>query len=249
MSRAIASELLKLRTTRTFLALVASCLGLGALVIVLVGALSGFEPQGEEAGADLVGIAGFAPIFALVVGLLAVTTELRHGTITPSLLAVPSRARLIAAKVAAHLIAGGVLGLTAVALDLALAVVILEARGIDSGISGGDIASWVIGVTLASALAAALGVGIGAIVRNQVGAIVGVFVWALLIEPLLTIVEALEEPVQKLGLGGVIDGTDGLPSEAGVTVLAQAPAALLLAAYALIAAVIGSALLRRRDVS
>lgn len=248
MRRAVASELLKLRTTRTFMALAIACVGLGALIVALVGLLAKLGPVGDH-GADLVGVAGFAPIFALVVGLLAVTTEFRHGTITPSLLAVPSRARLVGAKLVAHLIAGGVLGLAAVGLDLLLAVVILEARGIEHGIAGGDAVRWLVGVTVAGALAAALGVGIGAIVRNQVGAIVGVFVWALLIEPLLTIVPAFEEPVQRFGLGGLIDGADGLPSEAGVTTLAQAPAALLLAVYALAAALIGAALLRRRDVS
>ncbi len=250
MSRAIASELLKLRTTRTFFGLVGAAVVLGAVIAGLLAAFVPFEADdGLPPGEDLVGLAGFAPLFALVVGLLAVTTEFRHGTITPSLLAVPSRGRLVAAKVAAHLIAGFLLGLAAVVLDLALVEGLLSARGIESGTTAGEAAGWTAGVAVASALAAALGVGVGALVRNQVGAIVGGFAWILIAEPLLTIVPALEEPVTKYGVGGLVDGADGITVEGGSAVLAQLPASLVLAAYVALAAVAGAALLRRRDVT
>ena len=52
-------------------------------------------------GPDLLGIAGLSQLFTLVLGILAVSTEFRHGTITPSLLVVPDRTRLVLAKLAA----------------------------------------------------------------------------------------------------------------------------------------------------
>lgn len=250
MTRAIASELLKLRTTRTFFGLVVAAVLLGGLIAGLLAAFVPFEDdEGLPPGEDLVGLAGFAPLFALIVGLLAVTTEFRHGTITPSLLAVPSRTRLIAAKLAAHLIAGFVLGLSAVLLDLALVEGLLSVRGVESGTTLGDAASWTAGVSAAAALAAGLGVGIGALVRNQVGAIVGVLAWMLVVEPLLTLVPKLEEPVAKFGIGGLVDGVDGLTVEGGGDVLAQLPAGLALAAYVALFACAGAVLLRRRDVT
>jgi len=250
MSRAIASELLKLRTTRTFFALAAAAVLLGGLIAGLLAAFVPFESDGgQPPGEDLIGLAAFAPLFALVLGLLAVTTELRHGTITPTLLAVPSRTRLVAAKLTAHLIAGFLLGLAAIALDLALVEGLLTARGIESGTTLGEAASWTAGVAAAAALAAALGVGVGALVRNQVGAIVGVLAWLLIAEPLLAIVPRLEQPIARFGIGGLLDGADGMAIEGGADVLAQLPATLVLAGYVAAAALAGAALLRRRDVT
>ncbi|HMJ03336.1 MAG TPA: hypothetical protein VK506_10370, partial [Conexibacter sp.] len=66
MSRVIASELLKLRTTRTFLTLMASAALLVAGVAVLGALLTTFEPNATPPGEDLTGIAWFAVPFALV---------------------------------------------------------------------------------------------------------------------------------------------------------------------------------------
>jgi ABC-2 type transport system permease protein len=245
MSRAIASELLKLRTTRTFFGLVAGALLLVGGVTALAASLATYEGPGVAPGEDLAGLAGFAPMFALVLGLLAVSGELRHGTITPTLLAVPSRARLVAAKVVAHLVAGFVLGLVAVLLDLLLAEAIFSLRGIETGTSLSEALRWTAGLSAASALAAALGVGIGAVVRNQVGA----FAWVLIVESLLTIAPVLEEPVTKFGIGGLIDGVDGIAVDDSGNVLAQLPAGLVLIGYAAVFALAGAALLRRRDIT
>lgn len=250
LPRAIASELVKLRTTRTFLGLVIAAVLLSVGIAALAAALGTFEsgatvPPGE----DLASTAGFAGLFAVVLGLLAVTTEFRHGTITPALLAVPSRTRLIAAKVAAHLVAGFALGVAVVVLNVAVVELILALRDIDSGTGVGEALGWVLGFGVAAGLGAGLGVGLGAVVRNQVGAIVGVFAWILVVEPLLTIPQALQDPIERFGLGGILDGADGVGSTASGEVLGQLPATLLLAAYAVLAALAGAALLRRRDVT
>jgi ABC-2 type transport system permease protein len=53
----------------------------------------------------------------------------------------------------------------------------------------------VAGGTAATALFAALGVGLGAIVRNQVGAIVGALAYLFAIEPLIAIAPSLHAAV------------------------------------------------------
>ncbi|HEU4702091.1 MAG TPA: hypothetical protein VFS37_06365 [Conexibacter sp.] len=249
MTRALTSELLKLRTTRTFYALLVSA-GLATVALAALGAAVGrWAPGDAPPGEDLVGAAFFGMAFALVLGLLAVTTELRHGTITPTLLAVPRRERLIAAKVGAHLLAGFALGLAAVLVDLLLVEAILAGRGIDSGTSAGDAVRWSAGIASAASLLAGLGVGLGAAIRNQVGALVGALSWLFVIEPLLTAIPTVGDAIARYGLGGLIDGLDGFSGEGGVDLLGQLPAGLVLAGYVVLAAALGATLLRHRDVT
>ena len=249
MSRAIASELLKLRTTRTFLALMASAALLVAGVSVLAAAVGRYEPGGVAPSEDLVGIAWFAIVFALVLGLLAVTTEIRHGTITPTLLATPSRGRVIGAKVVAHVLAGFAIGLIATVVNLLLVEAILSARGIDGGSSVSDALGWVLGLSGSAALLAGLGVGLGAVIRNQVGALVGAFAWIFVAEPLLTAIPTVGKQVERFGLGGLLDALDGIGAGSGENLLGQLPAGLVLVAYLALFAVAGAALLRQRDVT
>jgi ABC-2 type transport system permease protein len=249
VSRVLASELLKLRTTRTFWALVISAALATIALTALAASLATWDDPSVAPGEDLIGLTFPAGMLALVLGLLAVTTELRHGTITPTLLTVPSRRRLIGAKVAAHLLAGFLLVVVAVVANLLLVEAILGLRGIDTGTSPGDAVRWTLGLAAGGALLASLGVGIGAIVRNQVGALIGGIVWPLLAEPLLGAIPTVGDAVARFGLGGLLDGLDGYASPGDTDVLGQLPAGLLLAAYVALAAVLGAALLRRRDVT
>jgi ABC-2 type transport system permease protein len=249
MRRALSSELLKLRTTRTFYALMLSALLLTAGLSVLAAAVGSWGPRATVApGEDLVGFAFFGLAFAFVLGLLAVTTEFRHGTITPTLQAVPGRSRLVAAKLVTHLLAGLVLGLLAVALNLVLVEAVLSLRDISSGTSSGDVVRWELGLAIAGALFAALGVGIGAIVRNQVAALVGGFAWLFVVEPLLGAIPHVGHTVTRFGLGGLSDALDGFNGH-GDDLLGRLPAGLVLAAYVALFAAVGAALLRRRDVT
>jgi ABC-2 type transport system permease protein len=248
VSRALAAELLKLRTTRTFFGVVLSGVLLAVGIAALAASLGTYEDLADAPGQDLVGIATFALLFALVLGILAVSTELRHGTITPTLLAVPSRARLIAAKVAAHALAGFALGLVVVVLVLCAVEGILSMRDIESGTSLAEALRWTAGVSAGAGLLAALGVGIGAVVRNQVGALVGVLAWLFVAEPLLGAVRTLDDPIARFGLSGLMEAVGGAAEDGG-DLLPQLSAGLVLAAYAVIAALAGAALLRRRDVT
>jgi hypothetical protein len=98
---------------------------------------------------------------------MSITGEIRHGTIRPTFLATPNRARVIAAKVAASALAGVALGLLAEALTAAIESAGLAVRGIHIALSAGDYAQLLAGGGAAAALWAAIGVGVGALVRNQ----------------------------------------------------------------------------------
>ena len=89
----------------------------------------------------------------------------------------------------------------------------------------------IIGATVGTALCGALGLGVGAILRNQVGAIVGSLVYLFVLENLLQIIPGLDDIIAKYGLGGLSNGLFGADPDSTSDVLGQVPAGLLLAAY------------------
>jgi ABC-2 type transport system permease protein len=239
-----------MRTTRTFYALVGSALGLVVVPTILLAALLNIE-ETEDLMEGLLGVlGGLVQIFALLLGILAATTEFRHGTITPSLLVVPDRIRLYAAKLAAGTLIGLALGVIATGLIIGIVAFFGSVRDFDSS---GDTLAYFVGGTLTSALYAALGVGLGMLVRNQVGAIVGALVYLFVVELILTLVLSFWEPTEdimpKYSLGAVSSGLSGVDLEDEGLVLGQVPAGLLLAGYALLFIVGGLIVMRRRDVT
>ena len=247
MSRAISAELFKLRTTRTSWAVTLGSVAL-VLIISLVAALTAdFSNSDDPPGPNLMQIAGLVQIFALVLGILSVATEFRHGTITPSLLAVPDRARLIVAKFVTALVAGALLGLVAAGLCAAIVLPLLSARDIATEADTGEVIELIVGNTAACALYAAIGVGLGALIRNQVGAIIGALGWIFLIEPLLTLIPGFEDAIARWFPTGAANAVAGTATNADA--LAQIPAGLLLLAYAALFVAAGLYVLRGRDVS
>jgi ABC-2 type transport system permease protein len=247
VTRLVDAELFKLRTTRTFLGLTLGAVVLVVLICALAAALGHFT-HGDRPGLDLLNVAGLAQPFALVLGILSVSSDFRHGTITPSLLAVPDRLRLLAAKLCASVLVGLALGLVCTGIAVALVLGIISARGIASGVDSSRVVRIVVGNTLATGLYAGLGAGFGALVRNQVGAVVGALGWLFILEPLSGIVHSVGVQVQKYGIGGVGNALSDTAGN-GDHVLAQVPGGLLLLAYAAVFTVAGAWALRRRDVS
>jgi ABC-2 type transport system permease protein len=249
VSRAISAELFKLRTTRTSWGVIGGSIALVviiSLIAALAGDFSGEDPTNPP-GPDLLQIAGLVQIFALVLGILIVATEFRHGTITPSLLAVPDRVRLVLAKLAAALGAGALLGLVAALLGTAIVFPLLSARDVDAGGSTSDVVELIVGNMVASALYAAIGVGLGALLRNQVGAIIGALGWIFLVEPLLTIIPGFDDVITRWFPTGAANAAAGTATNDEA--LDQVPAALLLALYTVLFIAAGIVMMRRRDVS
>lgn len=135
MTRLVGAEFLKLRTTRTFYALTPGAL---ALIVLIAGAASlALELEDTaDPGREIITIAELVQTLALVLGVLAASTEFRHGTITPTLLVTPSRGPLVAAKLGAHLVAGLALGLIAFGVTAAIALSAFSLREIPSSLEG-----------------------------------------------------------------------------------------------------------------
>jgi ABC-2 type transport system permease protein len=249
MTRLIRAEALRLATIRTYWLLAAGAIALIAGGAAATAATTSFTP-GTSAARSVLAIAGLAQTVALLAGALSVTGEFRHKTITPAVLITPRRTPLLAAKLVTLAAAGLALGLTASAAATAVTLPLLAARHIPTGVSAAGTAAIIAGGAIATALAAAFGVGVGAIIRNQVGAIVAVLALLYVAEPLLGVIPHVGSAVQQYGLGGLVSAathTIGFPASAHL--FGQPAAIFILAGYATAALLAGAALLRRRDIT
>ena len=181
MSPLLRAELLKLRTTRTFVALVGASLALSLLVVVLTGLLS--DEIGPQDARDLF-TADFTGLFIMLLGVIGMAGEWRHRTITGTVLAAPDRLRLMAAKVVAYAAAGVVLSLIVTATIMLVGTIILSSRGFDTAALS-DLLDVLWRNLLVAALVGGLGVCIGGLIRNQVVAIIGVLIIGFVMEPAL----------------------------------------------------------------
>ncbi|RKQ87788.1 ABC-2 type transport system permease protein [Solirubrobacter pauli] len=248
MIRLINAEFLKLRTTRTFYAFLAACALLVLLPTILICALADITSDPIEPLLFFIG--QLIQTFSLLIGILAATTEFRHGTITPSLLVVPNRIRLMTSKLLAATLTGLAIGLFSTVLIVVIVAVLGSARDFPTDELGRG--GLILGGTLVCGLYAALGVGVGALVRNQVGAIVGALVYVFVIEPLatglLSLSAALDDILPKYSLGAVANWLVGVSPDDDV-LLGRFPAGLLLALYAAIFVAAGMFMLRKRDIT
>jgi ABC-type transport system involved in multi-copper enzyme maturation permease subunit len=187
VNNAFRAELLKQRSTRTVLGLFAAMVGLVALAVALHGIGLPVDALDERSRQLIVlGLGGFlGSLFAALLGALSITNEIRHGTIRPTFLVTPQRGRVVAAKAAVSVLIGAVFGLVGAAIAIGTGTAALDGRGVEVLVDTGDAILLLAGGTIASALWAAIGVGIGAIVRRQVPTLVGLCAWLLFVEGLL----------------------------------------------------------------
>lgn len=243
MNGEVRSELLKMRSTRTNLALVLAVLALVLLVLLIAGLAaseSSFVTESDQR--HLIAVGGFSTVFAALIGIMSVTGEFRHGTIRPTFLFTPRRERVLGAKLLASLLMGIVLGLVAEGLAFALGLAVIRGRGLEFAPSSRDSLLLILGTVGQAALWAALGVGAGAVLRNQVAAVVGLIVWVFVVENILL------GAVPRFGR--FLPGPAGLAltGDDGEELLSPAVGGLVLAGWVVAFAAAGIALSLRRDV-
>ena len=184
---AVRAEALKLTGTRAPLAAavaaVALSVGMAALLAYTAYIGEPMSPGKAASGAALLGV----PIL-MVPAALSITDEYRSGMIRTSFLAVPNRALVLAAKaVVAAAYSAVVAAVAGYASVLAARAVARPkvAAGLDP--TGADTVRTVAAIAVVAALAAALGVGAGALIRAGSGAVAVVLLWPLVAETALGI--------------------------------------------------------------
>jgi ABC-2 type transport system permease protein len=247
MNRLVKAELAKLRTTRLVKGLTAGMAAFAGLTVVANVTSAGRDgnpPLSADSLAGLVfGPAALLAALALLVGILSMTGEFRHQTVTGAFLVTPDRGRVVAAKLVASALVGVAFAVAALAGVALVAVPWLLAEGVPIAL-GKNVGLVVAGMLLAAILNGPLGVGVGALVRSQVAALVGAFAWLLVLEGLLVGLLNASELGRWLpgGAAGALvsPGGEHLPMWGG---------GLVLAAWAALLAAAGTRLVVRRDIT
>ncbi|MGD1051196.1 MAG: hypothetical protein ABR947_09015 [Solirubrobacteraceae bacterium] len=240
----IKAELLKVRSTRTTTGLLLGMIALIVLFTLLTGLLgnaSGLSStENQRAFLSLGALAG---VFASLAGVFLVTSEYRYGTIRPTILFTPHRSRVLCAKVIAGLIAGIGFGIVGEVVGWGIGYAILQGRGIPFVLSAGDVVQLGLGGLGGIAIWGALGTGLGAIVRSQVGAVITLLAWGFIVDPLLF---GLVPSVGRFMPGEAHNALIGLTTN---HLLPAVAGAVVLVGWAVLLAGAGVAMTASRDVA
>ena len=229
----VRAEIRKLRTTRTvwILLAVAQALVLAGLAGVMINSDDLDDVETQQAAMAHVGLVA---LFALVLGIMAVAGEYRHRTITDTYLTTPHRARVVYAKLAVYTVAGALFGVAAAVTALASAAVWLTAEDATLQLSSAGLWQTITGGILWNAAFAAIGVGVGALITNLMGAIAAALAWIAVIEGVVAKLVGDVRDWLPFALGSALDAlptaVDGPPPWLAGVALAGYAAAFTIAA-------------------
>ena len=267
----VRSELLKIRTTSTWW-----LLGIGAFLATVLAfsvnawfahtALSGHGEQvgvtGEQASAPAMAANLYTSgqylglLFVMLIGILMVTNEFFHQTATTTFLTTPRRTSVIFAKLGAASLLGFGFWLATTVLDLLAGAAFLSLDGHGVQLGEWEVQRALLFNLLAYAIWTVLGVGIGTLIPNQLGAVITAAVLYLIGTQVVQLLFFLlsnalhNEAVMKWMVVWPAVASQVMISGQGSQFLpAWWVGALVLAGYALVSGVAGVLITRRRDIA
>lgn len=241
---ALHSEWIKFRSLRSNLVLIALLAAVLPAFAALIAATRSLQPDDTVLGASVLGGAVLAQLLAAAIGAASVTSEYRGNTMRTTLLACPRPLVVLGAKSIVTAVVTAV-----VVLPASTAAFVVGSSMLDDSYASGVAMPALLGVTLAIASMAVLGVGLGSITRHPagaLGAIIGVVLVPSMIAPLLGDARrwlggaSLSGVLQKLS-----QSSDATPESVGS--LGAWPSLLVVAAYTAGVVAVAVWVLRRRD--
>ena len=251
MTRLVRAEFLKLRSTQVWFWLL-----LASVAITVIGVVAQIASAKDDVllamrVRDVFTSANSAYIAVFVLGVLAVTTEFRYQTITPTVLGTPSRWLLVTAKMITYALTGALYGVVCVLIQLAVALPWLSAR--DIPVPAGDVVRALLAVFAVVTLMGLVGMGAGALMRNQIVAVSVGVIFLLVLENLFILIPGVKHVYPFLP-GGAINAIVARGDRAARTVnsvelLPVWGGVVTLLVWALGMAVLGAGLTMTRDIT
>lgn len=263
LRRAAAAEVRKLSTVWSTPVLAAIGLVLTVGLGVLIGYATGagnhnanllVPTQGSAEWFDAVfSVMTIAQDLALVIGVVTVTAEFRHRTVTSTFLTEPRRGTVVAAKLVIAALAGAALAVVAAVGDLVLGAVMVASGDGNASTMLTELGHVAPGVIAAAALFGVYGAGLGALLRNQVAALVVGLGATVVVEP---IIRGVARGVGKWLPSAAAQSLDSVTAHAqsgfGATalpLLSPGTAAAVLLGYGVLLAAAGALTTMRADIT
>jgi ABC-type transport system involved in multi-copper enzyme maturation permease subunit len=251
MIRLVHAEFLKVRTTQVWFWLLLGVVAVSALLIV--GQLAPSDGvQTASDVPDMFASSSTAYIVVFTLGVLGVTTEFRYQTITATLLITPSRWAVITAKMITYAVLGVLYALVGVVTQLIVAVPWLSAKGIDVDYGSSDVVHAIVGVFAVVALFGIVGLGVGALLRNQIVAVVVGIIFLLVLQNILLVIPGVKHvwPYTPNGASQAILHTTGSTEITdGIHLLSATGGVVVLLLWAFVPAILGAAITMNRDIT
>ncbi len=252
MSRAVRAEVRKVWTTKLWWGMLIGSVAFAAIGVISQIAMSGVGGNpvppltlGATQRSIFASAAG-GDIFALIVGVILVTTEYRHFTSRPTFLLEPRRWRVIVAKLVVAAGVGMLYGVVGVVVSIAIIVPWFAVDGVTIGWLDNDLILVTLGVLLVVAIFAVLGIGVGVLIRNQVAAVIGALVYLFVVEPVLAVIPGVSDIARFLPEASA-DALIGF-TRSGVPLLPPWQGGLALLGWGLLFALLGGILTIRQDI-
>jgi len=199
----------------------------------------------------------FGLLFVMVLGTLLVTNEYYHQTATATFLTTPRRTSVIGAKLITAMIAAAVFWLSTTAVSLTAGAIFFSAKGYDTQLGEWPVTRALLLNGLAYALWGVLGVGLGVLIRNQIGAVItGAASYIIGTQIVQGIVFAIGLVLHEDWIFKTLVAWPAVASNVMVSteqVYPGSPAwwvgALVLVGHAVLFGTVGTAIMRRRDIA
>jgi ABC-2 type transport system permease protein len=257
----VRSEFIKITSLRSTVGLALAIVAFGLAVSIALGLTL------EDAGLPEVGSVGFmldqitigtvlfGQLIAGVLGVLVITGEYSSGTIQSTLIAVPARGTVLAAKSVVLFVTVTASALVAVFGSWAVTYPMFAAFGIEIGVTAPGVIPALIGASVYVGLSGVLGLGIGTMLRSVAAGIATVISLILLLPIVLSVLPAstFVRNLHLLTMSKAGDAMSNAPdSGGGFADLADGYVSFgagwaVAAAWAAVFILLGAMQLRRRD--